>query len=158
MEGSGAMGVIFASLGIIISNFIIFFILSAIFLLIARVALKGDGNYSSAMVAYGLPHYIGVIQGIFIVILSMVTGKLLTSTSVAALIDFEKGSFLNFIMGKVDPLTIWFYAVFSIGLAKMFKSPNMGKYFIWVFGLWLGFGILMFFVAKAVPFLSFLAR
>ncbi|MFH1197405.1 MAG: hypothetical protein V1720_17025 [bacterium] len=158
MEGQGAMGMIFAVIGIVIGQLIFFFIIAAIFLLVAKLALKGDGNYSTAMVAYGLPHYIGVIQGIVMVILSMVMGKFLMGTSVATFMDFEQGSFLNFIMGKIDPFSIWFYAVFSIGLAKMFKSQTTGKYFAWVFGLWLGFGILMFFLAKAVPFLSFLAR
>jgi hypothetical protein len=78
------------------------------------------------------------------------------STGVAAFMDLERGSFVNFILGKVDVFSIWFYAVISIGFAKMFKSQSVGKYFILIFSLWIGSSIIFFFIGKAVPFLSFL--
>jgi len=42
----------------------------------------------------------------------------------------------------------------SIGLAKMFKSETTGKYYAMIFGLWIGFGLLFFFLGKAIPMLG----
>jgi hypothetical protein len=76
--------------------------------------------------------------------------------SLASLMDLDKSSIVGWLVAKVDPLSIWAYAVLSIGLAKMFKSDSLVKYFVMVFGLWVVGGLLIWFVAKAVPFLSFL--
>jgi hypothetical protein len=68
----------------------------------------------------------------------------------------DKATILGWLLAKLDPFSIWAYFVLSIGLAKMFKSQATGKYFIMVFGLWIVGGLLVWYVAKAVPFLSFL--
>ena len=143
--------------GIPIVTFLFFFVVSGVFLILAKFVLKGGGTYKEAMVAYGLPHYITAIQIIIMVIAALAMNKLFTGVSVADFTSTEKNTIVGFLLGKLDVFSIWFYVVFGIGLAKMFKSSNTQKYIIGVVAVWLGFGLIFFALAKAVPFLSFLA-
>ncbi|MFA5806047.1 MAG: Yip1 family protein [Melioribacteraceae bacterium] len=157
MEQGGVGRMIGVFVGIPIVTFIFFFIVSGVFLILAKFVLKGEGTYKEAMVAYGLPHYIIAIQMIIMVIAALAMNKLFTGTSVADFIGTEKNTIAGFLLGKLDLFSIWFYVVFGIGLAKMFKSSNTQKYIIGVVAVWLVFGLLFFAIAKAVPWLSFLA-
>jgi len=155
---SGPFMIITTSVSIVIMGFIFFFLIAALLMLFVKFILKGDGTFKDAMAAYGLPHYIVVIQAIVMVILSLTMGKIFQSTSVAAFMDLEKGSILNLVLSKLDVFSIWFYAAVSVGFAKMFKSNDTKKYFALIFGLWIIVSVIFFFLAKAVPFLSFLNR
>jgi len=157
MEQGGAVQMIGVFVGIPIATFLFFFIVSGVYLILAKFILKGAGTYKEAMVAYGLPHYVTAIQMIIMVIAALAMNKLFTGTSVADFIGTEKNTIAGFLLGKLDVFSIWFYVVFGIGLAKMFKSNNSQKYIIGVVAVWLGFGLIFFALAKAVPFLSFLA-
>ena len=157
MEQGGAMQMIGVFVGIPIATFLFFFIASGVFLILAKFVLKGEGTYKEAMAAYGLPHYILAIQMIIMVIAALAMNKFLTGVSVADFMGTEKNTIAGFLLGKLDVFSIWFYVVFGIGLAKMFKSNNSQKYIIGVVSVWLGFGLIFFALAKAVPFLSFLA-
>jgi len=159
-EGMGQMGtiqLIGTIVGIPVVTFIFFFVTAGVFFLIVKFGLKGEGTYKDAMVAYGLPFYISVIQWIVIVIISVATSKAMASLSVAEFTGTEKSTIAGFILGKLDIFSIWFYAVLGIGLAKMFKSANTVKYIVAVFCVWIGFTLVFWLLGKAVPFLSFLA-
>lgn len=155
MEQNMAVGQVFQVLGMLIFIFGSFFLVALVYWITAKFILKGDGNYSGAMVAFGLPYYISIIQIIVMVILALSMDKFFQGTSVAAFIDADTSTFNGFVLSKLDIFSIWFYAVVSIGLAKMFKSENTGKYYILVFGLWLGFGLVFFFAGKMFPFIRF---
>jgi len=157
MEHGGIANTIFSAFGILILTFITFFIVSGVFYLLTKLILKGNGTYKDAMSAYGLPYYILVIQVIVMAILAFATDEFFTSTSLAAFIETEQTSFAHFVLSKLDIFSIWFYAIVSIGFAKMFKSQSLAKYFVLIFCMWIGFGFLLFLIAKAVPFLSFLS-
>ena len=155
---SGPFMIITTSIAMIIFIFVFFFIISALIMLFVKLILKGEGTYKDAMTAYGLPFYILVIQVIVMVILSLSMGKAFQSTGIASFMNLEKGSFVNFILSKVDVFSIWFYAVLSIAFAKMFRSQSIGKYYALIFSLWIFSSVIFFFIGKAVPFLSFLSR
>ena len=140
----------------IIRVFLFFFIVSGIYFIVARFIFKGEGTYASAMVANGLTAYIDIIQVIIATILTIVTGRLFMGTSLAAIMHVDKATFGGFLLGKLDIITIWSLAIVSIGLAKMFKSEKMGKYFIFIFGLWIVWSLIIFGLGQAVPFLQFL--
>jgi hypothetical protein len=140
----------------IVRIFLFFFIVSGIYFITARFIFKGEGSYASAMVANGLTAYIDIIQVIIATILTIVTGRLFQDTSLAAFMHIEKSTFGGFLLGKMDVITIWSIAIVGIGLAKMFKSEKMGKYFIFVFGLWIVWGLIIFGLGQAIPFLQFL--
>ena len=141
---------------IIVRVFLFFFIVTGIYFVAARFIFKGEGTYASAMVANGLTAYIDIIQVIVATILTFVTGRLFMDTSLAAIMHVEKSTFAGFLLGKLDVITIWSLAIVSIGLAKMFKSEKMGKYFYFIFGLWIVWGLIIFGIGQAVPFLQFL--
>lgn len=151
---TGTTGMIIQSVSIPIVGFIFFFIMSGIYFLFAKFVLKGDGGYSSAMVANGLTAYIGMIQIILTALLSLLMGKLLTDLSVGSFLESDKSTIVGFILGKLDVISIWSYAVLGIGLAKMFKSDNVKKYMITIFAIWILGSLLFFVLAKYVPFLK----
>jgi len=154
METKGGLQIMISVVAILIFTFLLFFIISAVYLLMSKYLLKGEGTFSSSMVGYGLPYYILILQIIFVVILSLMFDRMFTSVSVAAFAEMDVKTFSGFLLSKVDPLSIWFYAIASIGLAKMFKSENIGKYFGMVFGLWIGFSIIFFFLAQQFAILQ----
>lgn len=153
MENQGGTQLIFSTIGILIFTFVMFFLISGVFFAVTKFALKGEGDYKAAMGAYGLPHYISVIQVIVMVILAFVLDRFIQGTSVAAVLDSDKTTFVGWILSKLDIFSIWFYAVVAVGFAKMFQSESYGKYFGMVFGLWLGFGLIFWLLKDALPFL-----
>lgn len=155
MDEGGITQIILTSIGIPIVVFIMFFIVAGVYLLLAKAGLKGDGTYKEAMVSYGLPHYISAIQLIVMVIAALATSRSFSGTGVADFLGSDKTTIAGFLLGKLDLFSIWFYVVFGIGLAKMFKSNDTKKYIIAVIAVWFGFGLLFFALAKAFPFLSF---
>ncbi|PKL82640.1 MAG: hypothetical protein CVV24_09045 [Ignavibacteriae bacterium HGW-Ignavibacteriae-3] len=154
MDSTGAFQTIGLIVGTPIAVFLVFFIVSGFFLLVAKFGLKGTGTYKDAMVAYGLPFYISIISVLVMTIAALAMNKLVTGVSVADFIGSDKSTITGFFLGKLDVFSIWFYAVFAIALAKMNKSDDIKKYMIAVFGVWIVFGLLFFYVAKAVPFLA----
>lgn len=153
MDDSGSGQLIISSVGIIIITFIVFFIIAGVYLLVAKFALGGEGDYKTSMVAYGLPHYIVVIQVIVMIVAAIGMGKMFMDTSVGSFMGVGKEGIYGWIMHKLDPFSIWFYAVVGIAFAKMFKSEDTVKYVIAIFALWLGFSLLFHFLAEALPFL-----
>jgi len=153
MEQQGSTQLIFSTLGILIFTFLMFFIVSGVFFAVTKFGLKGEGNYKGAMAAYGLPHYIIVIQVVVMVILAFVLDRFIQGTSAAAILDSDKTTFAGWALAKLDIFSIWFYAVVAVGFAKMFKSESYGKYFGMVFGLWLGVSLIFWLLADALPFL-----
>ncbi|MDR3609956.1 MAG: YIP1 family protein [Ignavibacteriaceae bacterium] len=142
-------------LGIIVGGFIIFFIITGIYFLFLKFALKGEGTYTTALVAYGLTSYIGIIQIILATIISYIIGRLVNDVSLASLMNSDKTAVTGFILSKLDVITIWSLLILSIGFAKLFKSQTTGKYFGMVFGLWIFWSVFSFWLAKAVPWLNF---
>jgi hypothetical protein len=155
--GRGPLGWILQTVGIFFVGFIFFFLVALIYFLFAKFAFKGDGGYTSVLVASGLTSYIVIIQIVLAAILSMAFGRLLNGVSIAALGDIDKSTFVGFILGKIDPFSIWAYSIVSLGLAKMFRSGSTTKYFILVFGVWILGSLLLWIIGKVVPFLGFLS-
>ena len=153
LESRGDVVAITSAVSTVIFFLIFFFIIVGVFFLLVRFGLKGEGGYSTAMVAYGLPMYISILGTIIMVIIGMAMNKLLTGLNLAVFLDMKPSDSLGaLLLSKIEPFSIWFYAVISIGFAKMFKSDSTGKYFALVFGLWIGFSIVIYFLAQAVPF------
>lgn len=154
MEGGGSTQMIISSIAIVIISFVSFFIIAGVFLLLVKFALGGEGDYKTSMLAYGMPHYIIVIQVIVMIIAAMGMGQMFMDTSIGSFMGMGKDTLVEWFMHKLDPISIWFYAVIGIAYAKMFKSDNTAKYIIAIFAMWFGFSLIMHFVAQALPFLK----
>ncbi|MCP5064487.1 MAG: hypothetical protein GY936_18775 [Ignavibacteriae bacterium] len=156
MDEGGSSQMIWTVVGIVIITFLVFFVISGVFYLLVKFGLAGEGSYKTAMTAYGIPYYIIVLQIIVMIILAIAMNKMITDTSVGTFLDMDKDTLIGMLSHKLDIFSIWFYAVISISLAKMFKSEDTTKYYIMIFGVWIGVSILVFFIAQAVPVLQFL--
>ena len=154
MEQGSGLQLTIAMISIPIIFFIVFFIIAGVYFLLSKFALKGDGTYKTTLSAYGLSYYVVIIQAIVIIIVAIALGKMLRDVSVGSLMGMDSETLGGWFMHRLDIFSIWLYSVISIALAKMFKSENTLKYFIGVFGLWIGFSLLFHFVGKAVPFLK----
>jgi len=155
--GRGPVGWILQTVSILIFGFIVFFLVVLIYFLFSKFAFKGNGGYTSALVGSGLTAYISIIQVVLAAILALAFGRLMSDLSVASFASMDKTTITGWVLGKIDPFSIWAYAVTSIGLAKMFRSDSITKYFILVFGVWILGSLLLWGIGKAVPFLSFLS-
>jgi|CZKP01.1.fsa_nt_gi hypothetical protein len=141
--------------GIIIGGFIVFFIISGVYFLFAKFALKGEGTYAAALVANGMTSYIGMIQIILATVLSYILGRLINDVSLASVINSDKATITGYILSKVDFILIWSFIILSIAYSKMFKSQSIGKYYGMVFGLWIVWGVFSFWLGQVVPWLNF---
>ena len=147
------MGILFQSITILIFGFLMFFIVAGIHLGFMKVMFKSAINFKQTLVTNGLVAYISLLTIIVSTMLSILMGKAVQSVSLAAFVDFADGSIGKVLAGKVDPFSIWAYAVLAIGYAKFSKSEQSGKYIGLVLGLWLGWSIVWHYLSQAVPFL-----
>lgn len=149
---------LFPSIGIFIMTIIWFFVITTIAFLIAKFALKGDGGFTQAMSAMGLPLYITVLQTIVLIILGLLMGKMLTGLNPASLTGMDVKTFSGFLLSRLDVFSIWFYVVVGIAFAKMFKSDNVKKYVITSVGVWLVFMFIIFGLSRVSPFFGNMIR
>jgi hypothetical protein len=141
--------------GIIIGGFIIFFIISGVYFLFARFALKGEGTYVAALVANGMTSYIGIIQIVLATVLSYILGRLVNDVSLASLMNSDKATITGYLLSKLDVILIWSFIILSIAYSKLFKSQSIGKYYGMVFGIWIVWGVFSFWLGQIVPWLNF---
>ncbi|MDO8549718.1 MAG: YIP1 family protein, partial [Ignavibacteria bacterium] len=155
--GRGPIGWILQTVGIFIVGFIVFFLVVLIYFLFAKFAFKGNGGYTFALVGSGLTAYISIIHVVLAAILVLAFGRLMSDLSIASFANMDKTTITGWVLGKIDPFSIWAYTVTGIGLVKMFKSDSSAKYFILVFGVWILGSLLLWGIGQAVPLLSFLS-
>ena len=139
------------SIVLFISSTLNFFIVSSIFLFGTKYFLRGKGAYVQAFIAYAVPLYILVLQTLVVIVLSIITSRYLAGTSIAAFVNVNTSTIGGSILNKSDPFLIWFYCIVGIGFAKMFNGGGVMKYIGMVFLVWIGSGVLVFFLAKVVP-------
>ncbi len=151
---NGPVGWVITIATTLIFGFIVFIIIVGIYYLFIKFLLKGDGTFTSALVANGLTAYINILQIVIGGILTMLLGKIIMDTSIASLVGADKNTIAGWALAKLDPISIWAYIVLAIGFTKMFKSESTGKYYALVFGLWLIGMFILFQLAQAVPFLQ----
>ena len=151
---NGPVGWVITIATTLIFGIIVFVIIVGIYFLFIKFLLKGEGTFSSALVANGLTAYIGILQMIIAGILTMLLGKMIMDTSLASFLGSDKMTLTGWLFARIDPISIWSYIVLSIGLAKMYKSESTGKYYVLVFGVWLIGMFILFQLSQAVPFLQ----
>ncbi len=158
MMNNPMLTLLFPSIGIFIITIIWFFIITTIAFMIAKFALKGDGGFTQAMSAMGLPLYISVLQTIVLIILGLIMGKMLTGLNPAALTGMDVKTLPGFLLSRLDVFSIWFYIVVGIAFAKMFKSDNVKKYVITSIGVWLVFMFIIYGLSLVSPFFGNMIR
>lgn len=138
------VGYVLQGVVVAVGGSLVFFVVSAFYFLVARYALRGEGGYPEALVANAQTAYILMIQAVVAGLLSVALGRNLDGVSVAALLNIENAGATRWFLSLLDPFSIWAYAVLGVGLAKMFKSEETGKYVVAVFLLWIGYSLAVF--------------
>jgi hypothetical protein len=146
------------SISIFVIMLLWFFIFTTIAFLIAKFVFKGDGSYSQAMTAMGLPMYISVLQSIILIIVGLLMGKMLTGLNPTSLTGMDIKSLPGFLLSRLDIFSIWFYIVVGIAFAKMFKSDDVKKYIFTSIGFWLVFMFIIFGLSKVSPMFGNMIR
>jgi hypothetical protein len=139
------------SISVFVIMLLWFFVFTTLAFLLAKFVFKGDGSYSQAMTAMGLPLYISVLQSILLVIVGILMGKMLTGLNPASLMGMDLKTLPGFLLSRLDVFSIWFYVVVGIAFAKMFKSDNVKKYIFTSIGVWLVFMFIIFGLAQVSP-------
>lgn len=139
-----------------ITNIVMLLLVSSIFYFLARFVLRGDGDFSSSLVAYGFPQFIIAIQSLIILAISLGQQKLILSINPAVFLDENTKELTGYLLSKLDPFRIWFYYAIGITYAKMFQSDSTKKYIIAIFSVWIGSSALMFILSELVPFMKFM--
>ena len=150
----GPMSWVITTIPTLFIGLIFFLIITGIFYLFIKFLFKGEGTFTSALVANGLTTYINIVQFVIAGILTMLFGRMLMDTSLASFLGTDKNTLTGFFLSKIDPISIWAYIVLAIGFAKMNKSESTGKYFALVFSIWLIGTFIWFQITQAVPFLQ----
>jgi len=157
MRNTDSSNLIFQFIGIAVFSFIVLFFVNGIFFLFIKFGMKGDGNYNTALTAYGLTYYIVILQTIITIILSLAFDKFVAGFSLANFIETEWLSFTGFLLRKADPFLIWFYVVLGIGYAKLFKSENIAKYIFLTLSVWILGSLFLYYLSTVSTIFSGLA-
>lgn len=125
--------------------FIFFFILSAIWLTVAKFALKGTMTYTQVMGVVGLVNWISVVGLIIGIVLTVALSRLNSGLNLGLLSPAGSLTKSHILLSKIDLFTIWTLVLTSIGLGKL-ANRKTSETAIWVFGLWIIWGLFGVFV------------
>ena len=135
MDPNGVFFKLIAFGGSIIGTFMIFIILSLLYLLGLKI-FKAQFEFTNILNVVGLAMLISAIGGLIAIVLSVIMGQL-TGVGLGLILKEEAvGEKMYALITKLDVFTIWFYAVISIGLSKIARIP-MAKSVSLVFGIWI---------------------
>ncbi|GAB6282388.1 MAG: hypothetical protein STSR0008_11330 [Ignavibacterium sp.] len=146
--------ILLQTISIFVMGFIFFLIVCGVYFIFAKLIFKDNGTYSGVLVASGITSYIGILQIIVVTILSLLFSKFYQDTSLTSFLSIERTTLAGVLLSKLDPFSIWTYSITSIGIAKMFKSNNLLKYFILIFGLWIGWSLIVYLLGNILPFMK----
>lgn len=150
----GTVGKVITAISILVFGFIAYLIIAGFYFLIIKFIFKADGTYKHVLVTTGLTSYIGIISMILVTIFSLFSGKLSRDVSAATLFSVDTKTFVGFLLAKVDVFSIWMYFVIALGMTKLFNAGDSKKYYYFIFGTWIIWSLLVFFLMKSVPFLQ----
>jgi len=150
----GTVGKVFTAIGILVFGFGAYFVIAGFYFLIIKFIFKVDGSYKHVLVTTGLTSYIGIISMVLVTIFSLFSGKLSRDVSAATLFSVDTKTFVGFLLAKLDVFSIWIYFVVALGMTKLFNAGDSKKYYYFIFGAWIIWGLIVFSLMKSVPFLQ----
>lgn len=125
--------------------FIVFFIISGIWYMVGRYALKSQLTYSQAMGIVGISNWILIVGSVVGTAITVALARLDGGLHLGLIRQMSTTDKLYLAMAKVDLFTIWSLLIISIGLAR-FSNRKTSEAAVWVFGLWIVWAILSVFV------------
>lgn len=149
----GTMFKIGGSLGVIVLTFASILVVSAVMLLVGKLGFKASAPYGKVMEVVGASMMINHVLGTAItMLLILATGSLYATPGLGLLIgEFDPENEVHVLASAVNVFSLWYLAVLSIGLGKLFDVTT-GKAAVWVVGLWVVWTLLTTFVLTFLRF------
>jgi hypothetical protein len=126
----------FGSVGAVVANCVMLFLVALIIWLLGRWAFKTPFPYLKAMEVAGLAGTINILGGIVAMLLAVVMGNMaMTPGPVLLVHEFDPANKLHVFLSQLNVFMLWYIALLSLGLAKLCRVA-FGKAAIWLFGVW----------------------
>lgn len=128
----------FMSIGIfsgVVAIFIIFFAAAAVWLLIGKVILKGDVNYSQMMGVAGLSSWISLVGVVFSIVIMILLSRLDGGLHLGMLMQMSTDKSYA-LLRSANLFTIWNLAATSIGIGTLAGKKGVMPA-VWVFAIWI---------------------
>ena len=145
MEKMGSLQAIFAVGGVIIFVPVVLLLMALIYWLILKFGFKGSAAYSMIFAAAALTTYIGAIDQIVILLISIVTKNFYATFSLGFFMAPNLTSPAYKLISALDPISIWSSYVMALGFSKV-SGVSKGKTLTLVFGLWIAWVLVGAFV------------
>lgn len=114
-------------------------VISGVFRFVGNVVMGGSATFKKVFSITAHSFLIHVLGALIILPLVLAKGSMQVSFSLAALMSDEaKGTFLYQFLAKIDLFWIWWIAVYSIGLAVIYKmrTQKMATAVVTVYGIY----------------------
>ncbi len=124
-------------LGLIIISPVALFLLSLVYWLLGKWAMKGTAPYIKVVEVVGLTFFISIVESIVSTMLMNLMDSITASPSLALFVsNFNVEDKLHMALAKVNIFTFWDLSVISIGLSRLFQR-DLPKVLVLVFALWI---------------------
>lgn len=123
--------------GLIVISPVALFLLSLVYWLLGKWAMKGTALYIKVVEVVGLTFFISILESIVSTMLMYLMDSITASPSLALFVsDFDIENKLHMALAKVNVFTFWDLSVISIGLSHLFQR-DLSKVLVLVFALWI---------------------
>ncbi len=135
------LAMVLASLG----RIVVFFVAAAVWLLVGKLILKGDVNYSQMMGVAGVSSWIMIVGSILAVVLTAFLSRPGAGVNLGMLVPVAPLNKTYSLLRSADLFTIWNLAATSIGIGAL-SGRKGSSAFVWVFGVWVVVVLAMVFI------------
>ena len=137
MSSFGSIATISRIAGAAFSPFITLFAGSLVYWLLGKGVMKAAAPYWKVAEVIGLALFITVLEHIVTTVLAVTMDNVFASPSLMLLVTgFSAQNSLHLLAAAMNIFTIWYLAVISIGLSRLFQR-DLPKVLVLVFSLWL---------------------
>jgi hypothetical protein len=126
----------------LVVTFIIFFVAAAVWLIIGKVALKGNVNYSQMMGVAGVSSWISIVGAILSIVITILFSRLGGGFHLGMFMQANSSDKTYSLLRMVDLFTVWNLSATSIGIGTLSGKKGILPTAC-VFGIWI---VLMLFV------------
>ncbi len=145
MESGSSSFMAIGIFGAVVATFIIFFLAAGIWLLIGKIILKGNVNYSQMMGVAGLSSWIMIVGTIAAIVITIFLSRLDGGLHLGMFVQMNTSDKTYSLLRSADLFTIWNLAATSIGIGALSGKKGVLPT-TWVFGIWIVLMLIAIFV------------
>jgi hypothetical protein len=135
MESGSSAFMAIGIFGAVVATFIIFFVAAGIWVLIGKIFLKGNVNYSQMMGVAGLSSWISIVGVILSIVITVLLSRLDGGLHLGMFTQMSSDKTYS-LLRNADLFTIWNLGVTSIGIGALSGKKGFLPA-AYVFGIWI---------------------